>query len=41
LTVGWVEHSETHRGDRRRWVSLALNTSYKVIRVNHLNVPKH
>jgi hypothetical protein len=29
-------HRETHRNDRRRWVSLSLNPSYKSIALNHL-----
>jgi hypothetical protein len=34
-------HRETHRNDRRRWVSLSLNPSYKPIALNHLNGSKH
>jgi hypothetical protein len=40
-SVGWVEHRETLCNDRRRWVSLSLNPSYKSIALNHLNGSKH
>jgi hypothetical protein len=29
--VGWVEYRETHRKDRRRWVSLTFSPSYKTL----------
>src|SRR5205085_963338 len=30
--VGWVEYRETHHNDRGRWVSLALDPSYRTRR---------
>jgi hypothetical protein len=39
--VGWVEHRETHRNDRRRSVSLRSTHPTRLRGLNHVNGSMH
>jgi hypothetical protein len=42
--VGWVEQRETHRNERRQWVSLGSTHPTRILQgegVDHLNASKH